>query len=225
MDLGARPNLLDSDTHDEHYDSAKGPKPEDIFFVPNNLLACLYEIAPKIKESGAWWALTGDLSDSMRGVHLHATEVEILTDEAGLEKISNALSSYNPSPTQVKERRLERDAELGLGFDKYPILEKSTSTEFTWKGVKVIVKGNCQMKVGDWEWGDPLIFEPDAVNLRGVFIPLMPLGLKSEFYITLGWLDKARLVSDAVSRAQSRLHEPPPKPKQQSSGEKSKSED
>ncbi len=198
---------------DESYDSAKGPRPEDIYPVPIELLNCVFEIAPRIQKSGAWWSLTGDLSENMMGVHVRPTEIEILTDGVGLEKVSEALSSYDLAPIVLTERKLDREAEVGLDFKTHPVFERCRFTEFASKGAKVAVKSDCQLKVGDWEWGDPLFFDPEFTNLRGIFIPLMPLSLKSELYITLGWLDRAKLISDAVSRSTTRMHEPTPKPR------------
>ena len=186
----------------------KIPKPEDIYAVPGEFVSCLVEIAPKIQASGPWWSLGGDISEIMMGVHIRPTEIEILTDGAGMEKILGALSGYSPTPVKVREARLEREAELDLMT--YPVLERSNYTEFTLRGTKVSIKGDCQMKVGEWEWGDALIFEPDLVNVSGVYVPVMPLGLKSELYIMLGWLDRARMISDAYTLAHSATHEPPP---------------
>jgi hypothetical protein len=178
----------------------KGPKPQDIYPIPPLLLNCLCEIAPKIRGPGAWWALGGDLAENLLGVQVSPTQVEILTDGVGVTKISAALSSYNATPVVVTERKLDRVAELD--FKKYPIFERSSLTEFTCKGARVRVHGDYQLKVGEWDWGDPLIFETDSVNVLGLDVPLMPLRLKSEIYITLGWLDRATLISEAFKRAQ-----------------------
>ena len=62
-----------------------------------------------------------------------------------------------------------------------------------------------QIKVGEWEWGDPLEFEPVETNLAGVMIPLMPVRIASEMYLMLGWMDKANMISTAVHRAHHRL--------------------
>jgi hypothetical protein len=185
----------------------KVPLPEDMYNVPANLLACVVEIAPKMKKTGAWWALGGDLSENMSGVFVRPRGVEILTNAAGVEKISSALSSYKLSPIEVRETRLDRDAELDL--KKYPILVRSRYTEFTLNGTKVAVDGDYQMKVGEWDWGDPLFFDPDFVNIAGLRVPVMPTSLKTDLYITLGWNDRARLISEAFTRAHSPTYEGP----------------
>ena len=209
--------MVDSGVSAEaHGDAGKGPTrsgrriplPEDMYNVPANLLACVVEIAPRLKKSGAWWALSGDLSENMLGVYVRPRGVEILTDTAGVERISSALSNYKPSPVEVRETRLEREAELDL--KKYPVFVRSRCTEFSLNGAKVAIHGDYQMKVGEWEWGDALFFDPDFVNIAGLRIPVVPTSLKSELYITLGWNDRARLISEAFTRAHSPTYEGPP---------------
>jgi hypothetical protein len=175
------------------------PTPEDIYNIPVGFVNCLIEIAPKIQQSGAWWSLSGDLGENLLDVHVRPTEIEIVTDELGLGKISSALSSYNLTPIAIKERRLDREAELD--GNKYPVFEKCSYTEFTLKGTKVKVEGDYQLKVGEWEWGDTFFFDPTFVNVAGVQIPVMPLRLRSELYIVSGWGDRAKQISEAYTRA------------------------
>ncbi len=201
MNSGVKIHTYLDDAHEPAENTKrKGPKPQDIYPIPPLLLSCLREIAPKIMEAGVWWALGGDLAENLLGVQVSPTQIEILTDGAGLTKISTALSSYDATPVVVTERKLDREAELD--FKKYPIFERSSLTEFTSKGARVRVHGDYQLKVGEWDWGDPLIFETDSVILLGLDVPLMPLRLKSEIYITLGWLERATLISEAFKRAQ-----------------------
>jgi len=190
-----------------HTPSPPGPKvptAEDVYTVPLPIVRCLLDLAPRIHQSGAWWSLGGDLAENMLNVHVRPTEITILTDLAGIDAISGVLSNYRPAPVAERERRVERDGELD--GQRYPIFERSRFTEFTTGGVRVLVHGDYQLKVGEWEWGDPLFFEPTFMSLAGTSIPLMPLKLKSEMYITLGWVDRAMLISDAYLRAHSSTH-------------------
>jgi len=175
------------------------PKPEDLYPIPPDLLSCLLEIAPKILKSGAWWSIGGDLSENIMGVHVRPKEIEIMTDGVGLDKVVRALSDYNPRPINVEERRIEREAELDLR--KYPVFERFTGAEFTRGGAKVTIQGDYRLKVGEWEWGDAFFFKPDTVNVALVRIPVMPLALRSEIHITLGWLDRAQLIAEAYAAA------------------------
>ena len=211
MNSGVKVHTYLDDAHEPSQRTrTRGPKPQDVYPVPLPLLNCLSEIAPKILKSGAWWALGGDLAESLMGVQVRPTQIEILTDGVGLAKISGALSSYGATTVLVTERKLDREAEPDL--TKYPVLERSSLSEFTYMGVRVRIHGDYQLKVGEWEWGDPLFFETESVNVLGLDVPLFPLSLKSEIYITLGWLDRATLISEAFRRAQTQDHEPPQSP-------------
>jgi len=184
------------------------PRKEDIYNVPMKIVNCLVEIIPKIQATGAWWALGGDLSENMLDVHLRPTEVEVLTNGEGLEKIVNALSEYNPPPAKSREWKLDREAEPGLSAnDRYPVFVRSTNTQFISKGVKVVIHGDYQMKVGEWEWGDPLFFEPVFMNVASMQVPLTPLRVSSEIYLGLGWEDRATKVAEAFKRSHAYLPE------------------
>jgi hypothetical protein len=177
----------------------KVPKPEDLYLTPVDFISCMREIAPKIEKSGAWWSLGGDAAENLMDVHVRPTEIEILTDKEGVEKIFEALSEYKPTPIAPMERKLDREAEPD--DKKYPVFVRSMMTELTVKGARVTVNGEYQMKVGDWEWGDSLIFDPVFVNVAGVQIPVMSLRLRTEIYLMLGWGDRAQLISEATQRA------------------------
>ena len=82
-----------------------------------------------------------------------------------------------------------------------PGVPRSTNTQFTSKGVKVVIHSDCQMKVGEWEWGDPLFFEPVFMNVASIQVPLTPLRLRSEIYLGLGWEDRATKVAEAFKRS------------------------
>jgi hypothetical protein len=68
-------------------------------------------------------------------------------------------------------------------------------------GSRLDVHGELQIKVGNWDWGDPLDFEPDHVYVVGVKVPIVPLKMKSELYTGLGWDDRARKIHEAVVRS------------------------
>jgi hypothetical protein len=181
------------------------PKPEDIFIVPVEIVRCLREIAPLIQASGAWWSLGGDLSENLLEVHVRPTEIVILTNADGMPRLLSALSRYSPPPARTLEERLDREAEVD--GTNYPIYVRSMYSDLEIGGVSVRIHGEYQMKVGEWEWGDSLYFTPSFVNLAGVQIPLMPLRIKSEMYLMLGWSDRAALVSEAYSRSHAFLHQ------------------
>ena len=178
---------------------SKVPKAEDIYILPVPFITSILEIAPKIKKSGVWWAFGGDLSEKLGGVAIIPKEIEILTDSEGAEKIFACLAEYNPTPIAVVEKKLDRQAEID--GKKYPVLVRSHRTSLTVKGVEVIVHGDYQIRVGEWDWGDSLQFKSSIVNMTGTEIPVMPIRLSSEIYLTLGWLDRVQMIATAISNA------------------------
>lgn len=184
---------------------SKVPKPDEIFLQPLDMMISLREIAPRLNATGAWWALGGRAGENLLDVHVNPTRVVILTGDGGMEKLFPALAEFNPPKPQELLETLKRGAEVDE--KSYPVLAKSIHTSFTVKGVNVSVYSDYQLKVGDWDWGDPFVFEPTYVSIVGVEVPVMPLRLRSEIYITLGWLDRAKLVTDATLRAHHFLSE------------------
>lgn len=177
----------------------KVPKPEELYLTPVAFVPAMIDMALKFQKTGAWWALAGDAGENILDVHVRPKEIEILTDKDGLAKIFEAASAYNPTPIAPMEKKLDREAQPD---DKtYPVMVRSTSTEFTVKGAKVVVHSDYQMKIGEWEWGDSMVFDPVFVNVAGTQVPIMPLRLRSEMYIQLGWMDRAQLISEATQRA------------------------
>lgn len=175
------------------------PKPEEIFMLSQNIIRCIRDITPKIQKTGAWWAIGGDLSEMMGGVGIQATHVEILTSKEGVQKISEALAEYGPTPITTVETKLDRDAEIE--GKKYPVRVRSQRMDLKVHGAEVQVHGDYQMKVGEWEWGDPLEFKAPIVNIVGTRVPVMPIRLSSELYLTLGWSDRVDKISQAIAHA------------------------
>ena len=139
------------------------------------------------------------MAEKFAGVAVIPKEVEILTNMEGIEKIMAALSEYGPTPVTLVERKLARPAEIDS--KNYPVFIRSHQSTLAVKGVPVVVDGEYQIKVGDWEWGDSLEFKPSVVNVVGAEVPVMPVRLAGEIYITMGWLDRSQMISDAIAHA------------------------
>ena len=71
---------------------------------------------------------------------------------------------------------------------------------FNIDGQRLDVHGDLRIKVGEWDWGDPLDYEPEYVYVVGVKVPVVPLQLKTELYMGLGWMDRVRKISEANAR-------------------------
>jgi hypothetical protein len=175
------------------------PKMEDIYVLPASFIKAICEISPKIQKTGAWWAIGGDLSEMLGGVTVVPKEIEILTTIDGVQKLFEGFAEYNPSPVELVEKKLDREADIN-GTD-YPVTVRSHQTHFTVHGAPVVVHGDYQMRVGVWDWGDSLQFNAPKANVMGARVPVMPIRLASEFYLTLGWSDRVELISVAIHKA------------------------
>jgi hypothetical protein len=183
--------------------TGKLPDPEEISVLTKPLLECVIMLGAGLDSVKAKWALGGDAAELISGVILEADHLEILTTREGCEEICNTMSEYLTLGPAGAEKRLERDADVDGKM--YPVFVKSHYAELTINGVRVEIYGDEQLKVGDWEWGDPLDFEPVYSYIVGTKVPLVPLRLKSELDLGLGWLDRVEKISDAVKRSHHRF--------------------
>lgn len=182
---------------------AAAPKPEDFYLVPTAFIACLQTILKKLEGSGVRWSVIGDTAEIIHGVPVQPERLEILVDKEGVERFSSRMSEYGISTFDLVEKKLERAA--SVEGKELPVHVKSLFARFVVGGVEVDAHLDYQIKVGEWEWGDKLEFEPVEVNLAGARIPIMPVRIASEIYLMLGWTDRANKISDAIHRAHHRL--------------------
>jgi hypothetical protein len=184
----------------------EAPKPEEIYLLPISFVGCLRQIGPKLDASGAWWSVGGDLSENLAGVTVNPKEIQILTNKDGIGKVHECLREYGPPPIALLETTLDREADIQ--GKKYPVYVRSHSFALDIRGAPVVFHGDYQMKVGEWDWGDPLEFEPSRVFIVSTPVPVMPARLRSEIYISLGWLDRAQMIGDAITRAHHGVNQP-----------------
>jgi len=108
------------------------------------------------------------------------------------------LTAFQTQAPRIGERQLERSAEIHL--KPLPIIIKSYSSSFNVQGLRLDVHGDLQIKVGDWDWGDPIDFEPEYIYVVSVKVPATPLELKKELYRGLGWYDRVSKIHAAMAR-------------------------
>jgi hypothetical protein len=182
---------------------AKVPKPEEIPLLSMPLVRASMKIGSALKGAAAKWAFGGDAAEVAKGVVVSADHLEIVTTKPGTDEICGLMGSYVTLAPAQAEKRLPRDADVDVKM--LPVYIRSHYAELTVDKVKVEVYGDLQYKVGEWDWGDPIDCEPEFVNIVGVNVPVLPLKLKSELDLGLGWFDRLELISDAFTRSQHRL--------------------
>jgi hypothetical protein len=181
------------------YDS-KIPKPDEVAYLTQPVLKAVIMLGTSLKDMNAKWAIGGDAGELIKGVHVKADHIEILTTTEGCNEVCEMLKEYVTLQPAPMEKKLERDADVDAKM--YPVFVKSHYAELTINNVKVEVYGDEQIKVGEWEWGDALDFEPDYSYIVGKKVPIIPLRLKTELDLGLGWLDRLELISKALASGQ-----------------------
>ena len=174
------------------------PKPEELVVISQPILNATLKIGNLLKDFSENWGIGGDAGEIIGGVNVHPDHITILTTKKGCEEASKRLKAFYVEGPREVERQLERNAEIDS--KTIPVRIKSYASQFNIEQQKVNVHGDLQIKVGEWDWGDPLDFEPEYVWVVGVKVPIVPLGLKTELYMGLGWTDRVKKINAAMAR-------------------------
>lgn len=175
------------------------PKPEELVVLSKPLLDATIIIGKALMDCENKWAVGGDVAEVISGVNVQPNHITILSTKDGCEEVARKLFKYQVEPPHDFESELARDAIVDLKPHKVRI--KSYTSRFDVEGSQLNVYGNLRIKVGEWDWGDPLDFDPDYVYVLGVKMPIVPLKMKSELYSGLGWTDRAVKIHEAVMRS------------------------
>jgi len=190
VNIPGRQNL-DIPVHD-----SKVPRPDEVAYLPAPLLGTVIALGGALKDLKSKWGIWGDAGEIIKGVNVKTDHIEILTTKEGCEEIVTLLAQHVSLPPAEVEKRLPREADVGGQI--YPVFVRSHYSELTMKGIRVEVYGDEQIKVGEWDWGDSLDFEPDYSYVVREKIPIVPLRFKEELDIGLGWFDRLELISAAI---------------------------
>jgi hypothetical protein len=174
------------------------PGPEEFVVLSEPLLNATLKLAELLRECKPKWAMSGDAGELFSGVSVSADHLSILTTAEGCEEISRKLAENLVQTPGMVERKLDREANIDL--KPYPVQIKSYEARFQIDGQRLDVYGGLQIRVGEWEWGDPLDYAPEYVYVGSEKLPVVPLRLKTELYIGLGWMDRVKKINEAMTR-------------------------
>ena len=174
------------------------PKPEELVVLDKPLLEATIELGNLLKDCRAKWALAGDIGEILNGVNVQPDHLTILTNIAGCEEITKRLEGFLVEAPRQVETQIKRHAEIEPR--PLPVIVKSYTSRFSLNGQRLDVHGDLRIKVGDWDWGDSLDYEPDYVYVVGVKVPVLPLELKTRLYRGLGWYDRVSKIHAAMAR-------------------------
>lgn len=169
-----------------------------VTLIPLKYLDALLILNSKLKDKSIGWAVSGNLGETLRTVHIDPDCIEIVTSKEGAKEIFQSVHEYNPQKPKRLTETLSRPA--AIGDKEYRIRIRSHFFEFNIDSVKVKVYGDLQFQIADWEWGDKIEFEPDWIFVVGQKMPVMPLQLKYDLYRGLGWIDRAEKVMKVLKR-------------------------
>src|SRR5260370_10330247 len=172
------------------------PKPEELVVLNKGFVEATIMIGKALEGCTKKWAFGGDVAEVISGVNVEPDHVTILTTKEGCDEISEKLSKYAVVAPSVAERKLAREAKIGLKL--YPVMIRSYMARFNVDGSLLDVHGDLQIRVGEWKWGDPLEYKPDYFYVVDVKMPVIPLQMKSEIYNALGWSDRVGKIHEAV---------------------------
>jgi hypothetical protein len=173
------------------------PRPGELVVLSKPLLNATIRIGELLRGCHSKWALAGDVGEILFGVNVHPDHISILTTAAGCEEITEKLAAFRLEGPKNCESQVKRNAEIG---GSPPVRVKSCKSVFAIEGERLEVHGDLQIKVGEWDWGDPLDYEPEYVYVVGIKVPVVPLELKTELYMGLGWIDRVRKIKEAMAR-------------------------
>jgi hypothetical protein len=179
--------------------SSRVHRPGETVILPTPLLRTTVKISRVLKDAREKWAFGGDAGEIVKGVNVKADHLEIVTTKTGTEEICGLLKEHVTLPPADLEKKLARDAYVESVT--FPVYVKSRYAELTVDDVRVEVYGDLQYRVGEWEWGDPIVHEADHVIVVGTNVPTVSLLFKSQIHMGLGWYDRVELISDAVNRS------------------------
>jgi len=163
-----------------------------VAYVPPKYVSALLKLHDAIGSQPVEWAVGGDLAEALETVRVEPDCIEILTTKGGAEQIHELVTAFSPTQVVVHVQSLPRRAQIDGA--EYPIYTKSSYFDFDLDGVKVKVEGDLQFKVGNWDWGDKLEFQPDTIYVVGKKTSVVPLNIKHDLYLSLGWMDRAEKI-------------------------------
>lgn len=169
-----------------------------ITVIPLKYIKSLLVLNNILKDKKIEWALSGDFGEILRTVHVEPNCIEIVTSKEETEQIRQAVQEYAPQEIKQQTERLSRNATIA--GKEFPVHIRSHFFEFNINTIKIKVFGDLQYQIANWGWGDKVKFEPDYVYVEGRKMAVMPLEVKYELYLGLGWMDRAEKIWRVLAR-------------------------
>ncbi len=171
---------------------------EVLSVVPNTYVNAILKLHEKLEGRNAIWIIDGDLAEALRTVSVAPDCIEIVCTKRDAKQIFEAVKDLKPTPMALHVKKLPRKATVER--KEFSVLVRSYSFEFMVDGVEIEVEGNVQYKVGEWDWGEVFMFNPEYVYVVGKKTAVTPLAVRAELYQCLGWKDRYEEVMGVIQR-------------------------
>jgi hypothetical protein len=176
-----------------------------LIIVPPQYISALLKLHEKLDGKNIEWAVSGDLGEALRTVRVEPDCIEIVASKDAACQIHDAVAGFNVQPITHVVEQLQQNA--SIQSKEYPVYVRSHYFEFSIDKIKVKVYGDLQYRVNDWDWGDTFQFTPDTVNVAGKKTSVVPLKVKYELYMDLGWKDRAEKISRVFANWEQVIHQ------------------
>ncbi len=154
----------------------------------------------KLSRKGIEWMLSGDLGEALKTVQVKPDCLEIVTTRKGAAQVFLAVQDCNPTGVYFQTHKLSRNAVVN--GKEYPVYVRSYFFEFTLNDTRIMVYGDAQYRIGNWEWGGRLAVIPEHVYVAGEKTAVVPLQTKLDMYEQLGWTDRAEKIQQVLAKRQ-----------------------
>jgi len=148
--------------------------------MPPEHLEALRKIYKRLEATGVVWVLTGSLGLVIKGIPLTPHDIDIQTDQAGVEAFARLFADEMVTPPYFRESEHTR----------------SWFAVFEIDGIQMEVMGDMQHRDEDGGWDDPpnLRALRLTIQVAEMRIPTLSLDFEEEAYRSMGRTDKAALI-------------------------------
>lgn len=182
----------------------KKPANRIVTVIPMEYLKAISVLYKLLEDKKVQWSITGNLGEVLSTVHVEPDCIEVITSKESIGEIHQAVQVYGPTEIEYRTEALPRSALIDE--KEYSVKMRSFFFEFNINDIKTKVYSDLQYQIANWDWGDKIEFTPDYILVVGERIAVVPLELKLNLYLGLGWVDRAAKIREVIDRKNRRIN-------------------
>ena len=176
----------------------KKPANRIVTVIPMEYLKAISVLYKLLEDKKVQWSITGNLGEVLSTVHVEPDCIEVITSKESIGEIHQAVQVYGPTEIEYRTEALPRSALIDE--KEYSVKMRSFFFEFNINDIKTKVYSDLQYQIANWDWGDKIEFTPDYILVVGERIAVVPLELKLNLYLGLGWVDRAAKIREVIDQ-------------------------